>query len=189
MADLIAFSGVVKVVFNLVFFLKCTKCWKVMALTVSKKLLIKITFSNIAHHQLHQIPFIHMSLLLSVVTQLLASSENELDFHFQGKRSSATNQLIRGCWVIIGIAGSRFSLSLPRPLPLSSSKMASQSNQILIKEVFVKNGCSARLCCPFYGSFQSARTIYGVYHHRFRSTQTIPQISRSLSCPAVFRPA
>ena len=50
MADLIAFSGVVKVVLNLVFILKCTKCWKVMALTISKKLLIKITFSNIAHH-------------------------------------------------------------------------------------------------------------------------------------------
>ena len=39
--------------------------------------------------------------------------------------------------------------------------MVSQSHQILIKEVFVKNGCSVRLCCPLYGSFQSALTIYG----------------------------
>ena len=53
MADFIAFSGVLKVVFNKVFFLKCTKCWKVMVLTISKKLLIKncpsLATSNTPH--------------------------------------------------------------------------------------------------------------------------------------------
>ena len=39
--------------------------------------------------------------------------------------------------------------------------MASQSHQILIKKVFVKNGSSARLCCSFYGAFEVLEPFTG----------------------------